>query len=388
MLQEEYSDIRAAVRQLCQEFPGSYWRELDRERAYPTAFVKALTDAGWLACFVPEAYGGSGLPLSAGAAILEEIQKSGCNASACHAQMYTMGTLLKHGSDAQKEKWLPDIASGALRLQAFGVTEPTSGTDTLSLRTSARRDGDYYRVSGQKVCTSRAEHSDLMVLLARTTPKEAVARKGEGLSVLLVDLREARQQNGGKAMEIRPLRTMMNHSSTEIFFDDLKVPVENLIGEEGKGFRYILDGMNAERILIAAECIGDARWFIEKSSAYAGERQVFGRPIGQNQGVQFPIARAYAQTEAANLMVRKAAGMFDSGQRCGAEANMAKLLASEAAWAAAEACIQTHGGFGFAEEYDVERKFRETRLYQVAPISTNLILSYIAEHVLGLPRSY
>ena len=388
MLQEEYSDIRAAVRQLCQEFPGSYWRELDRERAYPTAFVKALTDAGWLACFVPEAYGGSGLPLSAGAAILEEIQKSGCNASACHAQMYTMGTLLKHGSDAQKEKWLPDIASGALRLQAFGVTEPTSGTDTLSLRTSARRDGDYYRVSGQKVWTSRAEHSDLMVLLARTTPKEAVARKGEGLSVLLVDLREARQQDGGKAMEIRPLRTMMNHSSTEIFFDDLKVPAENLIGEEGKGFRYILDGMNAERILIAAECIGDARWFIEKSSAYAGERQVFGRPIGQNQGVQFPIARAYAQTEAANLMVRKAAGMFDSGQRCGAEANMAKLLASEAAWAAAEACIQTHGGFGFAEEYDVERKFRETRLYQVAPISTNLILSYIAEHVLGLPRSY
>ena len=384
MTQESFQDIRDAVRQLCEEYPADYWRKLDREKAYPSAFVNALTEAGYLACLIPEEYGGSGLPLAAGTAILEEIQASGANAAACHAQMYTMGTVLKHGSDAQKQTWLPKIASGELRLQAFGVTEPTSGTDTLSLRTTAVRKGERYVVNGQKVWTSRAEHSDLMLLLARTTPKEEVERKGEGLSVFLVDLREVL----GKGVEIRPLRAMINHSSTEVFFDDLEIPAENLIGEEGKGFRYILDGMNAERILIASECIGDARWFIEKASAYAGERRVFNRPIGQNQGVQFPIARAFAQKEAAALMVQRAAALFDSGEKCGPEANMAKLLASEASWAAAEACLQTHGGFGFAEEYDVERKWRETRLYQIAPISTNMILSYLAEHVLGLPRSY
>lgn len=384
MTQESFQDIRDAVRQLCEEYPADYWRKLDREKAYPSAFVNALTEAGYLACLIPEEYGGSGLPLAAGTAILEEIQASGANAAACHAQMYTMGTVLKHGSDAQKQTWLPKIASGELRLQAFGVTEPTSGTDTLSLRTTAVRKGERYVVNGQKVWTSRAEHSDLMLLLARTTPKEQVERKGEGLSVFLVDLREVL----GKGVEIRPLRAMINHSSTEVFFDDLEIPAENLIGEEGNGFRYILDGMNAERILIASECIGDARWFIEKASAYAGERRVFNRPIGQNQGVQFPIARAFAQKEAAALMVQRAAALFDSGEKCGPEANMAKLLASEASWAAAEACLQTHGGFGFAEEYDVERKWRETRLYQIAPISTNMILSYLAEHVLGLPRSY
>ncbi|MEJ1995241.1 MAG: acyl-CoA/acyl-ACP dehydrogenase [Limibacillus sp.] len=384
MTQESFQDIRDAVRQLCEEYPADYWRKLDREKAYPSAFVNALTEAGYLACLIPEEYGGSGLPLAAGTAILEEIQASGANAAACHAQMYTMGTVLKHGSDAQKKTWLPKIASGELRLQAFGVTEPTSGTDTLSLRTTAVRKGERYVVNGQKVWTSRAEHSDLMLLLARTTPKEEVERKGEGLSVFLVDLREVL----GKGVEIRPLRAMINHSSTEVFFDDLEIPAENLIGEEGKGFRYILDGMNAERILIASECIGDARWFIEKASAYAGERRVFNRPIGQNQGVQFPIARAFAQKEAAALMVQRAAALFDGGEKCGPEANMAKLLASEASWAAAEACLQTHGGFGFAEEYDVERKWRETRLYQIAPISTNMILSYLAEHVLGLPRSY
>ena len=384
MTQESFQDIRDAVRQLCEEYPADYWRKLDREKAYPSAFVNALTEAGYLACLIPEEYGGSGLPLAAGTAILEEIQASGANAAACHAQMYTMGTVLKHGSDAQKQTWLPKIASGELRLQAFGVTEPTSGTDTLSLRTTAVRKGERYVVNGQKVWTSRAEHSDLMLLLARTTPKEEVEKKGEGLSVFLVDLREVL----GKGVEIRPLRAMINHSSTEVFFDDLEIPAENLIGEEGKGFRYILDGMNAERILIASECIGDARWFIEKASAYAGERRVFNRPIGQNQGVQFPIARAFAQKEAAALMVQRAAALFDSGEKCGPEANMAKLLASEASWAAAEACLQTHGGFGFAEEYDVERKWRETRLYQIAPISTNMILSYLAEHVLGLPRSY
>jgi acyl-CoA dehydrogenase len=384
MTQESFQDIRDAVRQLCEEYPADYWRKLDREKAYPSAFVNALTEAGYLACLIPEEYGGSGLPLAAGTAILEEIQASGANAAACHAQMYTMGTVLKHGSDAQKKTWLPKIASGELRLQAFGVTEPTSGTDTLSLQTTAVRKGERYVVNGQKVWTSRAEHSDLMLLLARTTPKEEVERKGEGLSVFLVDLREVL----GKGVEIRPLRAMINHSSTEVFFDDLEIPAENLIGEEGKGFRYILDGMNAERILIASECIGDARWFIEKASAYAGERRVFNRPIGQNQGVQFPIARAFAQKEAAALMVQRAAALFDGGEKCGPEANMAKLLASEASWAAAEACLQTHGGFGFAEEYDVERKWRETRLYQIAPISTNMILSYLAEHVLGLPRSY
>ena len=381
---ETFEDIRAAVRALCGGFPGEYWRALDRERAYPAEFVRALTEAGYLAALIPEDYGGSGLPLAAAAAILEEIQKAGCNAAACHAQMYTMGTLLRHGSDGQKRQWLPEIASGRIRLQAFGVTEPGSGSDTLSLTTSARRDGGDYVINGQKVWTSRAEHSDAMLLLARTTPKEQVSRKGEGLSVLLIDLREA----VGRGVTIRPIRTMMNHATTEVFFDDLRVPSDNLIGEEGQGFRYILDGMNAERILIAAECIGDARWFIDKAKSYACERRVFDRPIGQNQGVQFPLARAFAQCEAADLMVRKAAGLFDAGERCGAEANMAKLLASEASWAAAEACVQTLGGYGFAEDFDVERKFRETRLYQVAPVSTNLILSYLAEHVLGLPRSY
>ncbi|MEM7226489.1 MAG: acyl-CoA dehydrogenase family protein [Pseudomonadota bacterium] len=384
MQDDDFAEIRRAVRGLCAGFPGTYWQELDQAKAYPEAFVKALTESGFLAALIPETYGGSGLPLAAAAAILEEIQKAGCNAAACHAQMYTMGTLLRHGSPAQKERWLPEIAAGRLRLQAFGVTEPTSGTDTLALKTTSRRDGDRYIVNGQKVWTSRAEHSDLLLLLARTTPKEQVARKGEGLSVFLVDLREA----VGNGVTVRPIPTMINHATTEVFFDNLAIPADSLIGEEGAGFRYILDGMNAERILIAAECIGDARWFIEKGAKYAAERRVFARPIGQNQGVQFPIAKAYAQSEAADLMVRRAAALFDAGERCAKEANMAKLLAAEASWAAAEACLQTHGGFGFAVEYDVERKYRETRLYQIAPISTNLILSYLAEHVLGLPRSY
>ncbi len=381
---EDFQDIREGVRALCARFPGAYWRELDRARRYPEDFVRALTEAGYLACLIPEDFGGSDLPLAAAAAILEEIQKSGGNGAACHAQIYVMGTILRHGSAAQKQRWLPEIAAGRLRLQAFGVSEPSSGTDTLSLTTTAVREGDTYVIRGQKVWTSRAEHSDLMLLLARTTPKDQVAKKGEGLSVFLVDLRQAR----GQGLEIRPIRTMINHATTEVFMDGLRVPAENLIGEAGRGFRYILDGMNAERILIAAECIGDARWFIETARTYACERRVFDRPIGQNQGVQFPIARAYAQGEAANLMVREAAGVFDAGQPCGREANLAKLLASEASWAAAEACLQTHGGYGFAEEYDVERKYREARLYQVAPISTNLILAYLAEHVLGLPRSY
>lgn len=381
----DHPEIREAVRRLCADFPGSYWRALDRERAYPEAFVRALTEAGWLAALIPEAYGGAGLDLSAACAILEEIHASGCNAAVCHAQMYTMGTLLRHGSEAQKRRWLPEIATGRIRLQAFGVTEPTSGTDTTALRTTARRrpEGGWV-VHGQKIWTSRAEHSDLMLLLARTTPKEQVQKRTEGLSVFLVDLREAR----GKGIEIRPIRTMMNHATTEIFIDGLELPEDALVGEEGKGFRYILSGMNAERILIAAECLGDGRWFLEKAVAYAKERVVFGRPIGQNQGIQFPLARAYAQLRAAALVVREAARLFDAQAPCGAEANMAKLLAADAAWAAAEACLQTHGGFGFAEEYDVERKFRETRLYQVAPISTNLILAYLGEHVLGLPRSY
>ena len=380
----DFPEIRDSLRTLCAQFPGSYWREKDREHAYPSEFVNSLTESGFLAALIPEEYGGAGLPLAAAAAILEEIQKAGCNAAACHAQMYIMGTLLRHGNAAQKQRWLPDIASGALSLQAFGVTEPSSGSDTLNLTTTARRDGDQYVINGQKIWTSRAEHSDLMLLLARTTPKEEVRKKGEGLSVFLVDLREAR----GQGVTIRPIRTMMNHATTEVFFDDLRIPADSLIGEEGRGFRYILDGMNAERILIAAECIGDARWFIEKARSYACERRVFGRPIGQNQGVQFPIARAYAQCEAADLMVRRAADLFDTGEPCGAAANMAKLLASEASWAAAEACLQTHGGFGFAEDFDIERKYRETRLYQVAPVSTNLILAYLAEHVLELPRSY
>ena len=381
---EEIRSIRESVATLCADFPGEYWREKDAERAYPAEFVEALTKAGYLAALIPEEFGGSGLGLRHAAAILEEIQKSGCNGAACHAQMYTMGTILRHGSEEQKAAWLPQIASGELRLQAFGVTEPTSGTDTLSLRTVAERDGDHFIVNGQKVWTSRAEHSDLMLLLARTTPKDKVERKGEGLSVFIVDMREA----VGSGLTIRPIRAMINHAATEVFFDNLKVPAENLIGEVDKGFRYILDGMNAERVLIAAECIGDARWFIQRAVDYAGGREVFGAPIGKNQGVQFPIASAYAKTEAADLMVQKAATLFDAGHRIGPEANMAKLLAAEASWEAADMCLQTHGGFGFSEEYDVERKFRETRLYQVAPISTNLILSYIAEHVLGLPRSY
>jgi len=381
---DEHAQIRESVRALCAQFPGEYWRKLDRERGYPTEFVEALTKAGFLAALIPEQYGGSGLTMDAAAVIMEEIQASGCNGAACHAQMYTMGTLLRHGSAAQKSRWLPLIASGELRLQAFGVTEPTSGSDLLALRTTAVRDGNHYIINGQKIWTSRAEHSDLMLLIARTTPREQARKRTEGLSVFLVDMRAGQ----GGAISINPIRTMMNHASTEVFFDDLRVPAENLIGEEGQGFRYILSGMNAERILIAAECIGDAKWFIAKATAYAKERNVFDRPIGQNQGVQFPIARAYAQMRAAELMVREAAQLYDAGRDCGAEANMAKLLAADASWAAAEMCVQTHGGFGFAEEFDIERKFRETRLYQVAPISTNLILSYLAEHVLGLPRSY
>ena len=383
-LELDHREIREGVARLCAGFPGQYWRRCDREQAYPKAFVAALTEAGYLGALVPEAYGGSGLPISAAAAILEEVHRAGGNAGACHAQMYTMGTLLRHGSEDQKQRYLPGIADGSLRLQAFGVTEPTSGSDTTALRTTARRDGDRYLVKGQKIWTSRAEHSDLMLLLCRTTPRDQVAKKTEGLSVLLVDLRAAR----GKTLTIQPIRTMMNHATTEVFFDDLPVPAENLIGEEGNGFRYILSGMNAERILIAAECIGDAKWFIETAADYAKEREVFGRPIGQNQGIQFPIAKAYGQMRAAELMLREAARLYEAGGNPGEEANLAKMLSAEASWAAAEACLQTHGGFGFAEEYDVERKFREARLYQVAPISTNLILSYLAEHVLGMPRSY
>ena len=381
---EDFSDIRDAVRSLCQGYPGEYWREKDRKREYPTEFVQALTDSGFLAVLIPEIYGGSELGIQEAAAILEEIHKSGCNGAACHAQMYIMGTLLRHGSEEQKKKYLPGIASGELRLQAFGVTEPGSGTDTTSIRTFAKREGDEYVVNGQKVWTSRAEHSDLMLLLARTTPKDEVTKRTDGLSVFLVDLRKS--LNHG--VTIRPISTMINHATTEVFIDDLRIPAEQRIGEEGKGFRYILDGMNAERILIGAECIGDSRWFIQKASEYAKDRTVFHRPIGQNQGIQFPIAKAYAQSEAADLMVRKAASLFDSGKPCGKEANMAKLLAADASWEAADVCLQTHGGFGFAEEYDIERKFRETRLYRIAPVSTNLILSYLAEHVLGLPRSF
>jgi acyl-CoA dehydrogenase len=381
---DPHQEIREGVRKLCAQFPGEYWRRQDREGTYPAEFVKAVTAAGYLSALIPEEYGGSGLPLAAAAAILEEIQRAGCNGAACHAQMYIMGTLLRHGSAEQKQKYLPAIASGTLRLQAFGVTEPSSGTDTSSIKTFARRDGDHYVVNGQKIWTSRSEHSDLMLLLARTAAKEESGRRTDGMSVFILDMRAARQAG----LSIRPIRTMMNHSTTEVFFDNVHIPAENLIGEEGRGFRYILSGMNAERILIAAECIGDAKWFIAKAADYAKERVVFGRPIGQNQGVQFPLAKAYAQMRAAELMVQKAADMFEAGHNCGAEANMAKLLAADASWAAAEACVQTHGGFGFAAEYDIERKFRETRLYQVAPISTNLILSYLAEHVLGLPRSY
>ncbi|MFN4091030.1 MAG: acyl-CoA dehydrogenase family protein [Alphaproteobacteria bacterium] len=383
-LGETYPEIRESVRKLCAQFPGEYWREKDRDRAYPTEFVNALTESGFLAVLIPEEYGGAGLPISAGCAILEEIHASGCNGAACHAQMYTMGTVLRHGSDEQKREYLPKIATGELRLQAFGVTEPTSGTDTLSLRTTAVRDGETYVVNGQKVWTSRALQSDLMLLLARTTPKDQVAKRTEGLSVFLVDMRKVL----GNGLEIRPIRAMVNHNTTEVFFDNMRIPASSLIGQEGRGFRYILDGMNAERILIAHESLGDCRWFIEKSTAYARERTVFGKPIGQNQGIQFPIAEAYAASQAAALMARKAAALSEADEACGAEANMAKYLAAEAAWKAADVCMQTFGGFAFAEEYDVERKFREARLYRTAPISSNLILAFIGEHVLGMPRSY
>jgi acyl-CoA dehydrogenase len=381
---ELHHDLRNAVRDLCKDFPDSYWRELDAARAYPDAFVRALTGAGYLAALIPEEFGGSGLGVTEASIILEEINRSGGNAAACHAQMYTMGTLLRHGSAAQKQEFLPKIATGELRLQAFGVTEPTTGSDTTQLKTTATRNGDRYVVRGQKVWISRAEHSDLLLLVARTTPLDQVKKRTEGLSVLLVDLRSA----VGRGLTIRPIRTMMNHATTELFFDDLDVPGTALVGDEGQGFRYLLDGLNAERILIAAECIGDGRWFVDRATKYATGRVVFNRPIGQNQGVQFPIARAYVNVEAADLMRFRAAERFDRGEPCGAEANMAKLLAADASWEAANVAVQTHGGFGFAEEYDIERKFRETRLYQVAPISTNLILAYVAEHVLGLPRSY
>ena len=379
-----YPEIREAVQKLCAQFPGAYWQSMDRDRSYPTEFVNALTQSGFLSVLIPEQYGGSGLGLAAAAAVLEEIHRSGGNGGACHAQMYTMGTLLRHGSVEQKEHFLPKIASGELRLQAFGVTEPTSGTDTTRITTFARREGDHYVVSGQKIWTSRAEHSDLLVLLVRTQKRDEAARPSKGLSVLLVDMRDVL----GNGLTIRPIRTMLNHGTTELFFDEMSVPAGSLIGEEGEGFKYILDGMNAERVLIASECIGDGRFFIDRATAYAGERSVFDRPIGLNQGIQFPIARSYIELEAAAGMVDKAAALFDEGKSCGSEANMAKLLASEASWKAADVCLQTHGGFGFAEEYDIERKFRETRLYQVAPISTNLILSHVATHVLGLPKSF
>ena len=379
-----YPEIREAVQKLCAQFPGAYWQSMDRDRSYPTEFVNALTQSGFLSVLIPEHYGGSGLGLAAAAAVLEEIHRSGGNGGACHAQMYTMGTLLRHGSVEQKEHYLPKIASGELRLQAFGVTEPTSGTDTTRITTFARREGDHYVVSGQKIWTSRAEHSDLLVLLVRTQKRDEAARPSKGLSVLLVDMRDVL----GKGLTIRPIRTMLNHGTTELFFDEMRVPADSLIGEEGEGFKYILDGMNAERVLIASECIGDGRFFIDRATAYAVERSVFDRPIGLNQGIQFPIARSYIELEAAAGMVDQAAALFDEGKPCGSEANMAKLLASEASWKAADVCLQTHGGFGFAEEYDIERKFRETRLYQVAPISTNLILSHVATHVLGLPKSF
>jgi len=380
----EHSEIRDGVRQLCNDFPGQYWRECDREQAYPQAFVEALTESGFLGALIPESYGGSGLSISAGAAIVETIHHCGCNAAACHAQMYTMGTVLRHGSEEQKQKYLPKIADGSLRLQAFGVTEPTSGTDTTALRTTARREGDQYIVNGQKIWTSRAEHSDLMLLLCRTTPRDQVEKRTDGLSVLLVNMRDVPEGS----LTIKPIKTMMNHATTEVFFENLPVSADNLIGEEGKGFRYILSGMNVERMLIAGECIGDAKWFIDRATSYANEREVFSRPIGQNQGIQFPIARAYSSMRGAELMLKEATRLYDGGENPGEEANLAKLQAADASWEAAEACLQTHGGFGFAEEYDVERKFRESRLYQVAPISTNLVLSYVAEHVLGMPRSY
>jgi alkylation response protein AidB-like acyl-CoA dehydrogenase len=383
-LGEDYPEIRESVRRICADFPGSYWRELDDREAYPTDFVKAMTQAGYLAALIPEEYGGAGLPLRAAGVVLEEIHASGGNAAATHAQMYTMGSVLRHGSPEQKRKYLPKIASGELRLQAFGVTEPTSGTDTTKLKTRAVRDGDSYVVNGQKIWTSRALHSDLMLLLARTTPLEDVAKKTDGLSVFLVDMRDA----VGNGMTIRPIKAMINHNTTEVFFDNLRIPADSLVGQEGKGLRCILDGMNAERILVSHESLGDAKWFIRTATKYANERVVFDRPIGKNQGIQFPIAKAYAQTQAAELMLRKAAAVFEAGQPCGEYANLSKLLTAEAAWEAGEACMQTHGGFAYAREYDVERKWREARVQRTAPISTNLILSYVAEHVLGLPRSY
>ncbi len=383
-LDEDHLDIREGVRQICADFPGSYWRELDEREGYPSEFVKAMTQAGFLSALIPEIYGGSGLPLRAAGVILEEIHACGGNASATHAQMYTMGTVLRHGSEAQKNSYLPQIASGQLRLQAFGVTEPSSGTDTTKLKTRAVKDGDHYVINGQKIWTSRALFSDLMLLLARTTPIEQVTKKTEGLSVFLIDMRGA----VGNGMTIRPIKAMINHNTTEVFFDNLRIPVNSLIGEEGKGLRYIMDGMNAERILVSHESIGDAKWFIKKATKYANERVIFDRPIGKNQGIQFPIAKAYAQTQAAELMVRKSSAIFEEGLPCGEFANLSKLLSAEAAWEAGEACLQTHGGFGYAREYDIERKWREARVQRTAPISTNLILSYLAEHVLGLPRSY
>jgi len=383
-LGEDYPELREAVRRVCADFPGQYWRDLDERSAYPTEFVKALTDAGFLGALIPEAWGGTGLPLRAAAVILETINACGCTASPAHAQMYIMGTLLRHGSEEQKRKYLPSIASGTLRLQAFGVTEPTTGSDTTKLKTRAERRGDKYVVTGQKVWTSRALHSDLMLLLARTTPVNEVKRRTDGLSVFLVDLRNQPRER----LQIRPIKAMINHNTTEVFMDGLEVPAENLIGEEGKGFRYILDGMNAERILVASECVGDGRWLLKKGVDYANQRKVFDRAIGQNQGVQFPLASAYTELEAADMMCRRAAALFAAGRDCGADANIAKLLASEATWKAAEAAMQTHGGFSYAREYDIERKWRECRLYRIAPISTNMVLAYVAQHVLGLPRSY
>ncbi len=381
---ERCRDIRDGVRAVCEQFPDEYHRDIDSRRDYPEAFVTALTEAGWLSAMIPEEFGGSGLGLVEASVIMEEINRCGGNAGACHGQMYNMGTLLRHGSDEQKAEYLPKIASGALRLQSMGVTEPTTGTDTTKIKTFARRDGDRYIVNGQKVWISRVQHSDLMILLARTTPLDQVQKKSEGMSIFIVDLHQALK----KGMTVRKIENMVNHETNELFFDDLEIPVENLIGEEGKGFKYILDGLNAERTLIAAECIGDGYWFVERASNYASDRVVFGRPIGQNQGIQFPISEAFIEVEAANLMRWKACELFDAHEPCGAEANMAKYLAAKASWEAANACLQTHGGFGFAAEYDIERKFRETRLYQVAPVSTNLILSYISEHILGMPRSF
>jgi len=382
---EDYPELRLSVRRICARYPGSYWSELEDQQAYPTAFVNELTESGFLGALIPEEYGGSGLPVRAAAVILEEINASGCVASQGHAQMYIMGTLLRHGSEAQKQQYLPEIAAGRLRLQAFGVTEPTTGSDTTQLKTRAVRDGDSYVVNGQKVWTSRALHSDMMLLLARTTAADQVKKRSDGLSVFLIDLRA---KNTGKGLEIRPIKAMINHNTTEVFFDNFRIPVSSLIGEEGRGFRYILDGMNAERILVASEAVGDGRWFVRKATQYAKDRVLFGAPIGKNQAVQFPIARAWAELEAADMICRRAAALFDDGKDCGADANIAKLLASEAAWKAAETCMQTFGGFAYAREYEIERKWRETRIYQIAPISTNLILGYVGQHVLGMPRSY